>query len=67
MLTISSAAGHIEPPHKLFLWNSRYILVLFVMLLKVVMSRLTPLDIRGIEDCQLTTQVVERQFFIEEL
>ena len=49
------------------LWNSRYILILFVMLLKVVMSRLTPLEIRGVEYCQLTTQVVDRQFFIEEL
>ena len=31
------------------------------------MPRLTPLDIRGVEDCQLTTQVVKRQFFIEDL
>ena len=56
-----------EPPQNGCLLNSRYILVLFIMLLIVVMSRLTPLEIRGVEDCQLTTQVVERQFFIGEL
>ena len=30
-------------------------------------ARLTPLDIRDVEDCQLTTHVVQRQFFIEDL
>ena len=59
--------GHPEPPRKGCLFNFRYILVLFVMLLQILMPRLTPLKIRSVEDCQLTTQVVKRQFFIEDL